>query len=948
MRNPIMKFLETIAQAVIKDLEAGNSVLIIVPNRRAGVFLQHYLLQNVKNTVYAPDIYSSEEFAEKISELNPAETLELIIKLYAIYKNHVQERSTQKALAVDGSALQELRLGDFFSLANILLGDFDEIDRYCADADAIFKGIAELATTSALSQKLQELWKHFGVLYHTLKSTLLETGSAYTGLLYRVMLDKLAAARLPYTVVYWAGLYALTQSEKQLFMYFRETLKSNFKVYLDLDAYFISNDMQEAGAIYRSFWKKQLAPDIKEEFSKKPITIHAIAAQGNVGIVKCAGNIIQNLLTHNTTINHSSIAIVFSDESLLIPMLNTVPEIVRELNVTMGLPLTMTKVYSFITLLFAVYNSLKNSDATSKEVESTTIRELLEHPYTNLIHDSNELSAVKQSTNDYIAKNFSYIPISNFERLPHLYQLFCTSQGLSALEVLTDIVTKLLQITNEQNLVFEREIIFTCSELLNKTLTALTSIKLDFSVKELHEMLTTLFLSKSIAFRGEPLQGMQFMGMLETQCLEFSTVIMLSANEGFLPYVNTAQSFIPETLRKAFGLPVRINSDEVTAYHFYRLISHADIVYLIYSDADDGVGKSEKSRFIYQLKYEYAQRNAEYCNFKEEIFSYPVSKQQTRPIAIKSDEMINHILQTMEYSASSLTCYNECTLKFFYTYVMKLKEFKDVEEDPDAAMIGTIVHSSLQKIFAPQSNSAYPRSFTVHDLHNIKTAIPTIVNDSIKNFLPNTDFTGNHYILNKAIVYFLEQYIEKTISYLTDAKTIDDSSIVTSVLAVETTYTSVINLPTNKHVTLKGTVDRAEKTPGHYLVLDFKTGDAKNLTIQGITPDETFAQLRDPKYKQALQLLIYTLVLHTNNVFQEQGLSIHCKIYSFKKNKGFSPLRIILNKEEVPITNELIHSFETWISTLLQTIIDTDVFTQTQNSAVCRLCPYHRLCMRFS
>ncbi len=928
------RFLETIADTICRDLYENKSVLVIVPNIRSGVFLKHYILTTAEKTIFAPEIFSSEEFASAFSSLESIETVDILLKLYNIYTNHIQNNNSEH------TSTNIFPIGEFFSFAHILLSDFDEIDRYCVDAKTLFAKIHDITLTSNLYDRFKQLWLQFDTLYYTLKDDLLASGAGYTGLRYRTMLEKIQHASLSYDVVYWVGLYALTQSEKQLFAFFRDRFNSNFKVFLDLDSYFIENEQQEAGTIYRSFWKKQLIPDITDQFAQKTIDIHAISTQGSIGIVKCAGSIIADMFNRNPTIDPTSIAIVFSDESLLLPMLNTIPEKVKECNVTMGLPMIITKLYSFLSILFEIYNSMQTNDNEIKEADSLSIRELLEHSYTELLYNNNEeaLNNIKNTLNGFIKNNYTYIPIDIFTSVNCLYNFFQSNEGITALDEIEKIIQIILHNTHEQKLIFESEIVYAGWELIRKINTALHEDNLSISIRDLFSILDTLFLSKTIAFKGEPLKGLQLMGMLETQCLDFSTLIMLSANEGYLPFSNTGKSFIPESLRKEFGLPTQTNSEEVTAYHFYRLISHAETVYLIYSEANETLGKSEKSRFIYQLKYEYAQTNPN-CTFTEETFTYPMVKQTKKAIAIESNDEIKHILLKLEYSPSALACFNECSLKFYYTYIMKLKEVQELQEDPNAAMIGNIFHRSLKKLFTIQT-------YKYNDLLSLKDQISNIVETVIKEFLPNTTFQGNHYVLKKAAVYFLEQYIDDCIQQSKNITSNDNCELFT-VLAIEKSFLHKLAIDETSIITMKGTIDRIDSIQGQPVITDFKTGTVKGVNLTGDSLDEVFASLRQPSKKQALQLLCYALLfVKSNEIPHDKDSELACMIYSFKSGKEFQPLTVNVQKQKIAIDQYLLENFEKWLKALVQEIINIPVFTQTTDTKLCQLCPYHTMCMR--
>ena len=246
-----MKFLETLARDLILDAEQGSRILVLVPNKRAGIFLKRSLQSLVTKPVLSPDIVSSEAFVSEITGFVPADHVALVILLYELYADELKKLDSPQYEAVaddDGVFGTKVPdLGDFFGMGSVLLKDFDEIDRYCVDSDALFAEMGQVGKDSSLSEKFRTLWGSAGKLYKRFKEAALERGLVYTGLIYRTAVEGLADRELPYDKVYWAGLYACTESEKRLFAILEDKFRDAFKVYLDLDAYYCLDENQEAG-----------------------------------------------------------------------------------------------------------------------------------------------------------------------------------------------------------------------------------------------------------------------------------------------------------------------------------------------------------------------------------------------------------------------------------------------------------------------------------------------------------------------------------------------------------------------------------------------------------------------------------------------------------------------------------------------------------------------------
>jgi ATP-dependent helicase/nuclease subunit B len=632
--------LETFLQKTANYLAAKypdhiSDICIVLPNRRAGLFFKRHLAQTSGKAMWSPDIFSAEDFIANLSGLEIIDQLNQLFELYSIYR---------KSKGKEAETFDE-----FSKWAATLLADFNEVDRYMANGSKLFSNlgdIREIENWSLGEENLTDFqttyikfWDSLGWYYKQITRALLDKKKAYPGLAYRYCADNISelVKRQRWHRIIFAGFNALTTAEERIIRTLVEMEKA--EVLWDADSYYVKNKNHEAGRFLRKY-KTQLhevaggAVDDEEpgflweenNLSSSPKQIEVIGVARNVAQAKVTGDIVASLRIPEPEMENT--AIVLADENLLFPVLHSLPENVKDVNVTMGFPLRNTPVAGLFELLFNLHENPMRFGKNTDRFYHRDLIKFLSHPYINHLFRNAE------PVNRYLVfeiqkRNAVFISMDRLERelveehhrkeFEVLKPLFNKWRNVNdALKCCYALIEALKNALvrrdkkgerNDKAPNLELEFVYTYAKILRRVRTLVDDYGHITQIKTLHSIVTQTVYSTSLPFYGEPLRGLQVMGMLETRALDFETVILLSANENMLPSGRSQNSFIPYDLRRVFGLPTHTDRDAVFAYHFYRLLQRARTVYLLYNTETDKMGSGEKSRFITQLLHELPQAN---------------------------------------------------------------------------------------------------------------------------------------------------------------------------------------------------------------------------------------------------------------------------------------------------------------------------------------------------
>ncbi|WP_250433501.1 PD-(D/E)XK nuclease family protein [Hanstruepera flava] len=869
--------MTTFIEDVLSDLDRNelklSELVFILPSKRAGIFLKHYISQSLDEPVFSPSIFSIEEFVEELSDLKSVSNIEL---LFIFYKSYLKVHTNNDVYSFE----------EFSKWAQILIQDFNEIDRHLIPQNSIFdylSAIKEVNHWSVESNKTELVnrylvfWKRLKNYYFEFKDALISEGKGYQGLIYREALENIQSYIENNSAKkhVFLGFNALNTAEETII---QEILQNGLGyIYWDIDRVFYESKNHDVALFVKqysknwNFFKNNPFNWVSHNYSKeKNIQVYGIPK--NIGQAKHIGTLLSNLQESNNSLN--STAVILSDETLLLPVLNSIPKDIDTLNVTMGLELKTVPLASLFEKLFYIH---KKKTATFYYKDAITI---LSHEFVSPLFNVNNSNEVSEIIHTIQTNNIIYLDEERLLKLsPNNSQIisvlfsFWQDNAKTGLQKCLDLILliKLSFESNKQNHVLALEYLFRFHQLFNEIEQLGESHNYINNISTLHSVYNELLSSETLDFKGEPLEGLQIMGMLESRVLDFETVIISSVNEGILPSGKTQNSFIPFDVKVENKLPTYKEKDAIYAYHFYKVLNRAKNVFILYNTEIDALSSGEKSRFIKQLEIENIH------NIKHTLVApkVPVINKDLNKID-KTPDILNRLKEISEngFSPSSLTTYVRNPLDFYYKKILKIKEHEDVEETIAANTLGTVIHNTLEDFYKPFIN----REIQVQDVERMKSLIDETVTKHFKNlYLEGFISKGKNLIVFEIAKRYISNFLDLELDDLKHGNTIE-------ILAVELENKIGLDIPEVPFpVLLKGTVDRVDKRNGVIRIIDYKSGKVDKGKVEVVNWEDITTDY--DKYSKSFQVLSYALMMETQKKPHEQ---VEAGIISFKNlNQGF-------------------------------------------------------------
>lgn len=954
--------MNSFLQQITKELYSKytndlSDCILVFPNRRAGLFFSKYLNELVEQPLWAPRVFTISEFFRDLSDLQIEDNLGLLFRLYKIYV---------KRMKVSES------FDEFYHWGEMLLGDFDDLDKYRVNAGHLFQNLADEKEIENLFDYLTDeqleaiqafwssfkpekysehqkefvnLWENLFGIYTDLREELKSEKLAYEGMASRNLIDGLESGGIQIDAkkVIFVGFNALNKCEIDLFEFLKKKELAEF--YWDYDESYLKNPYHEAGLFLRDNIRRFPAPKTELSFSnikENKAKVEFVSLSSEVGQAKYAHSVVQ-AFCKDEDVAPEETAIVLADEELLLPVLHSIPEVVENVNVTMGYPAKNTPVASLLRL---VIDMQKSSRKVAGEIEfhHKEVLALLNHQYLNSVNP--ELA--HELTQNILTTNKIKVPQKLLTGDEVIEKLFTPVKDVNQfaiylLNLLQNVYQRLETKEEEKSLVdkIEQEYIYHLF-LAIKRLKALLDqheieVKQDTFYKILEKMIQTL----SIPFEGEPLAGLQVMGILETRLLDFKKLVVLSMNEGKLPKTGTANSFIPYHLRKGFGMPTIDHQDAIFAYYFYRLIQRADDIKLLYSTQSDGIRTGEMSRFLYQLKYESD------FDIEESSPGYDISLKEAKPISVEKNERILNRLaeycgdQFRSFSPSALNTYLACPLSFYFKYIAGLKEPDQVLEEIDPPTFGNLFHNTLEDLYKPFVGKILERE-DLEIIRKDKDLIETKLKTAFRDTYFKTPKDKEVQISGRNLLIFdiLKKYIDRILI-------LDQQFAPFQILSLEDEYRIQVPISGDRKVNIKGLIDRVDRANGTIRILDYKTGKA-DLFFKDI--ESLFEKEGKNRNKAAFQTLLYCLFYEDKTKAAE---AISPGVYSLKEffNNKFA---CMLARKEGRAKPETVDDYRVYkeeftkaLQEMFEEIFDPKIpFDQVENQDTCRTCLYAEICHR--
>jgi CRISPR/Cas system-associated exonuclease Cas4 (RecB family) len=961
------RFLEKTADHLYKTYgDKISDLCIVLPNRRAGLFLQKYLGNSIGKTIWSPAIFSIEDFLINISGLRICDPTQVLFELYEIHK----ELEGQNAQPFD----------EFTSWAQQLLGDFNEIDSYLVDAKDLFSFLNEAKALSVwnldnrpLTDFEKQYLRFFNSLYtyhEQLGIRLLSSNLAYPGLLFRKTAGQIGKLleKITWEKIIFAGFNALTKAEEVII----DSLVSLGKTEMlwDADAYYMEDEKQEAGFFLRMWkrkWKNQPFNWIEKDFAASSAKIRIIGVPYHVGQAKLCGELLSGQLLKDHRAEDT--AVVMMDEQVLIPVLNSLPPVVKELNITMGLPLRQTPVYDLFDTIFRMHENTSRFERSGSQGKEKfyyrDILRVLQHPY------AARMAGTLLKGNIFILEDLiaeiragSRVFLGKEELIQSGTGIFAGSLGflepvfeswqdpVKTIESLRKIIAHLRDgfISGEKekesrSAQIEVEFLYAFSRIIYRLSTLIEKYNAIKNLKVFHSLFNQLAGFTSLPFYGEPLRGLQMMGMLETRTLDFDNLILLSVNEDLIPSGKTTQSFIPFDIRRHFRLPTYQYKNAIYAYHFYRLIQRAKQVYLLYNTESDELGGGEKSRFVKQIQQELRTYNPNISIEEEILVTSPLKTSSFPDLKVpKTGEVAEMLMKKAEtgFAPTSLNNYIQCSLKFYLQDLLGLREDKEVEETIDSQVLGLAIHETLEKLYRPYQEIV----LTEEAIDKMLTLYQATLDDAFKKKFKGSDVAyGKNLLLVRVASILVKKFLEKEKERIGDLR--KEGSAVT-VAYLEKPLADRIEIGFGDKildVKLRGFVDRIDRIGEEWRIIDYKSGSVSPSALKFADWNEL---KEDSDLGKIVQLYTYAYLFRHGR--SEKTVDIRAGIISLRRlNEGFMqvPSLTSIEKNGSLIGEEDLAEFEKILKEILEEVYDFSIpFSQTEDVKRCENCDFVNLCDR--
>lgn len=905
-----ISFVEEIAERLIKDTAWDFAhTKVVLPNKRAKIFLQDALKNRSERFVIAPEIMSIEELIAQISHVKKIDSLESLFVFYTIYIENTPKEKIQD-------------FESFSGWAKLLLQDFNDIDTYLLDPNHVFSYLqniddinhwavnADIQTD--LIKKHLTFWETLPIYYEKFSQHLISQNKGYQGIIYRKAVEKLndfIQNDRSENTYYFCGFNALNQAEEIIFQRLAKEQKA--KILWNIDQYFLNDNDHEAGYFARKIKKNwglynsRPYEDINDFYTKEK-NIHIYGTPKNIGQAKIVGEIINNFTKEGKNLQET--AVILSDENLLLPLLNQLPIETNALNITMGFGSKTHPSHLLIQKLLKMQNNACNRN------EHTTfyykeVLDVLQHPYISQHTDAKE---IVQFINKQNISFFYYETLEkNVAISPFIASILTPWKNLSLDEIIEKLFTVLQEIKHllvEKNDDISLAFTYTIYQTLNKIKNYQETYQLIDSLSHFTNIYKQIADLMEVSFEGEPLQGLQIMGILESRVLDFDTVIITSVNEGKFPKSKTINTFIPYDVKVELGLPTYKEKDSIFTYHFYHLLHRANNIYIIY-DNDQSQGK-EPSRFITQLQLD----NIKQHHITEVNTTAPTDKStQKKKKIVKTDQLIS-LLKEIAYSPSSLSSYLRDPLQFYLQSVLKIYDNPEVEENIAVNTLGNVIHSTLEELYTPFIG----KEILAEDVKQMKEKVPALLEKYFKEiYSSHYVLSGKNLLAMEATLYNINAFLDNEIAELNDGNTIQ-------LVALEKKMEYTFTHPTLPYpIQLKGTADRIELRNGVLRIIDYKTGylHERNVKVSN------FENLIHLEREKAIQLFCYALMYKE----EANGQPVQAGIYSFRlKSEGYKLLTI--DKVGTLITPDILAQFEEQLANLLNEILNPEIAFKEPNN----------------
>ncbi len=979
-------FLQLVADDLKLRRVDEENALLVFPNRRAILFFNECWANEFDKPIFALESTTIQEHFHSLSPYMVPDELSLLIELFHTIKDKTPELLGSKS-----------SFDEFYFWGQTLLSDFDDIDKNMVSAVALFSNVADLqeikdfsyltdaqvkvlnaffSTFSLESQNekikmFANLWKNLYSIYEAYKTRLAEKSLAYEGMLMLDVVDRLKRGEIDdskYGKLVFIGFNVLSRTEYEFFKKYRDAKRAEF--YWDYDIYYAAPDsLQEAGLFMRQnivdFPSPLKEPSFFDNYSKKKKITFVSTSSDNSQAAYVAKFLkdTSNIVVYENSGEKEKIdrrtAVVLCDETLLLPVMHSIPtDNSIALNVTMGFPISQTPIFS---LILAIVNYHIYLD----EHKSKTVALSLVEPITNHAYIKSIFPEVSEKVAQMRREKNLFPKISEFDSDDENLSLLLKSSVNSSdfVNRLKKLVMKVSCANLDHTLYSDlyKESLFRVYNILVRFEDEVCAEELSMSVVLVAQLLLKVIQQSNVPFHGEPIEGLQVMGFLETRGLDFSHICLLSASNKQLPPAAEISSFIPLSIRAGFNMTSIEQKNALFAYYFYRLVQRAEDVTLVFnSSCDSQTTDGQMSRYMLQMLVE----NKNFEINKYDIQNVVPSISTESWSVKKTDEIVQKMLNRFTdpekpLSPSAINTYFECPMRFYFKYGLGLKEPEINEEGIAPNEMGTIFHAVMEEIYSgfvrkngvPQISQTDLKSLKKEEIYTLIDHFINIHYYKVDKYKTNpksvSQFHGHLLVARDLLLEFVRKQLA------VDSKLND-----LVYLASEERVVAPIEIDVNgekKQIFVGGIVDRQDTVDGGMRrIVDYKTGGEVPSAIT--TLDELFGYDKRKKVHYQLQILIYSSLIHkikkvdVTPVLNFVNQKIEDVVYVLKAKKEVigdkgKPKKI---DETILVDDEFCDEFDEKMKNALSDIFNVDIdFAQTQDPEMfCDFCSFLQICRK--
>jgi hypothetical protein len=924
------KFLDKIAKHITESGIALTDWIIILPSERASHYLQSALYSIYKRPVYSPKISTIHQWVKELTKEPILDKTRLLLQLYEVHKENMQQAD-------------DLIFDEFLNWGQIVLSDFDELERYMVDPNYMFRNLRDIkeienwsfgeTTLTKRQQEFIEFWDRLPIYYKGLNEKLAKMGTTYSGKAYRKLAENIDVifSNYPDKRFLFAGFNALSKAEKNIMKQLHQIGRAD--IIIDADTYYYHDKIHEAGLFLRNTTNylgvKELSY-ISNNLLLKKKEVDVIACSQFTGQAKVAGTILSEM--DEKTLNET--LLLLADESLIVPLLNNIPKNVGKANITLGLPLKNSTIRTWLELIFKIQEGFDKYERHI--IYHKDLIGFWHHPFISSIMNEDEINSIRKQEHDI--KRFNKLfqspeKILISERIDMIFKTLFTpwkNNWKEALKQIRSLNSLLFQELEDKN-TFEKAILKGLDDALIGFEQCVHENFPKMRLRTFRTLFNQAWMQETIAYYGNPMEGLQIMGLLETRLLDFKNIIVIGMNEGKMPPTNPIQTLVPMDLRKHLELPLPRDKQGLFAHHFYRLLHYCERMFITYSTSNEGIAASEPSRYLLQLELELQKENKNFI-FRKKDYTLYENQSKTKSKSIeKTTEIVDKLDAFLEngISASALKTFLACPLDFYYKYLLKFGEAEKVDETIESNQLGTFIHEVLETMYTPYCKldkegnlkNPLPPKVGVADIEYMEKSYELLMSESFSRFFggqPDAYLKGKNYLSFKMALELTKRFLKH------EKSLIQETGKNIAIEALEERLEDTLEIEifgTKKTVKLKGFADRVDSIDDEIRIIDYKTGKVDKTDV-----GKSFSR---PKWEGTDEELLVKLSIECKHFFQ---LMTYSYLYYKKHNRIVAESAIVslVNISESPfvmnakdLTNaRIIELFPKVLSILIEQIYD--------------------------